>query len=66
MNSKTIISLTAISCVSGLSAYALFLNIDGVLFSVVVAAICGLAGYRLKESKLEEVFKKTKKTEPPQ
>lgn len=49
MNDKTIISLVAIICLTILEAVnmAVF-NIDGALFGLIIAGICGLAGYEIR------------------
>lgn len=43
-----IVPLTAILCVAGLLAYALYLGIDGALFGIGATIIGGLAGYESK------------------
>jgi len=46
---STKIVITAIVCLTLLEAVALWRGIDGVLFSLVVAGISGLGGFKLKE-----------------
>jgi hypothetical protein len=40
--------IVAIGCMTLLEGFALHKGIDGTLFSLVIAAIAGLAGYTLK------------------
>ena len=51
MNDKTIITITGIGSIVVLESIALFNGIDGALFGLVIAAISGLAGYKIKEIK---------------
>jgi hypothetical protein len=50
MEDKSKITMMAIGVLGALEAMAMVLGIDGMLFSAVVAAIAGLAGYELKAS----------------
>jgi len=44
---SNLIKAVAILSVTVLEAIALFKGIDGTLFSLVIAGICGLAGYHI-------------------
>jgi hypothetical protein len=50
MEDKSKITMMAIGVLGALEAMAIVFGIDGMLFSAVVAAIAGLAGYELKAS----------------
>lgn len=43
-----IVPIVAMLCIAGLEAYALYLNINGALLSVVFIALAGLGGYEAK------------------
>jgi len=45
--------VTAIICLTGLEALALFKGINGTLFTVIAAIIAGLAGYVVPNPKLK-------------
>jgi len=45
--------ITAILCIAGLEAYAMYLGINGKLFSLAIAAMAGLAGWALPQLKLK-------------
>jgi len=40
--------ITAIVCITGLEAYALYLKIDGATLALVIAVIAGLGGFEAK------------------
>lgn len=48
MKDETAISITAIGALTILECVALYLKIDGAILSLVVAAIAGIAGYKIK------------------
>jgi len=48
MNDNTKIVMMAIACLTALEAVALSQGINGSLFSLIVAAIAGLAGFQLR------------------
>ena len=48
MKDNTKIKITAIGSIALLEGLALYKGIDGVLFSMVIAVIAGLAGYQLR------------------
>lgn len=50
MKDKTIITLYAISVIGAIECYALYLSINGVVLTLVVAGLSGLGGYELNES----------------
>ena len=52
MKDQTIIVLCAMLMLAGLEAIALSQEINGVLFSAVVAVIAGLAGWTMPQLKL--------------
>jgi hypothetical protein len=43
-----VVSICAIVCISVLEAIALLEGLDGAIFSMVVAVIGGIAGYKIK------------------
>jgi len=45
---KTVLSVTAIFCISGLEGYAMYLGFNGTLFALALCIIAGIAGYKLK------------------
>ena len=49
---KTSIIITAIVCIAALEAYALYLGIDGILLTTVIAAIAALTGVIIPTPKL--------------
>lgn len=53
-----IVPIVAMLCIAGLEAYALYLDIDGALLSVVFIALAGLGGYEIKA--LRDRVKKVK------
>lgn len=57
MNSKVIITITSMILITGLAAYALYLRIDGVVLSLIIAALAGLGGYELRGAKIEKLLK---------
>jgi len=48
MEDRTAIVLMAIACLTALECFALYLGINGTLFTLIVAAIAGLAGFELR------------------
>ena len=48
MRDNTKIKITAIGSIALLETLALYKGIDGVLFSMVIAVIAGLAGYQIR------------------
>jgi len=48
MKDSTQIKIAAIGSIAFLESIALLKGIDGVLFSIVIAAISGLAGYQIR------------------
>jgi hypothetical protein len=50
MQDKTIIVLAAIGAITGLEAFALHSGIDGIVLTSVIAALAGLAGFKMKRS----------------
>jgi len=51
MNKDLLATITAIMAILILTAIALFQGINGAIFSVVIATIAGLAGFRLSKLK---------------
>ena len=45
---KTIITITAIVCITILEGYAIYNKIDGTILSLVVGAIAGLGGFLVR------------------
>ena len=45
---KTIITITAIVCITILEGYAIYNKIDGAVLSLVIGAIAGLGGFLIK------------------
>ncbi len=45
---KTKVLITGLICITLLEGFALYQGIDGILFSVVIAAIAGICGRQLK------------------
>ena len=48
MNDRSILALVAILSLTVLESVALACGHDGILFTVVVGAVCGLAGYEIR------------------
>ena len=48
---KTSVIITAIICLCILEIVALYMGIDGTLFTIVIAAIAGLAGWTIPQPK---------------
>jgi len=48
--SKLIITITSIICITLLEGLALYKNLDGQVFSLVIAALAGLGGYSFRQS----------------
>lgn len=57
---QLIIAMTAIICLTTIEIYALYQGIDGLLFTIVVAIIAGIAGFEAKP--LISAFKSRKKS----
>ena len=61
MNDKTAIKITAIGAIAFLEGIALLKGIDGVILSMVIATISGIAGYSIRDMigkiKHEEVIR---------
>jgi len=49
MKDHTVLTIFAMAMLTILELYALYKGIDGQIFSLVVAVIAGLAGYKIKE-----------------
>jgi len=45
--------ITALLCLTALEAIALYKGIDGTLFSLIIAAIAGIAGWTMPQLKLK-------------
>jgi len=48
---SSLVSLVAIICLTVIEIYAINHHIDGTLMTLVIAAISGLGGYKLSQSK---------------
>ena len=48
MKDRTAIVCMAIACLTVLECWALYLGINGTLFTLIIAAIAGLAGFELR------------------
>ena len=46
---NTIVLLTAISCLTLLEVVAMLKGVDGYLFSLIVVAIAGIAGFKMRD-----------------
>jgi len=43
------VAITAIVCIAGIEVFALHQGFDGALIALVLAAIAGIAGFKLKK-----------------
>jgi len=61
VSDKTAIKITAIGAIAFLESIALYKGIDGVILSMVIATISGIAGYSIRDMiakiKHEEVIR---------
>ena len=52
MMDKTMITITVVICIAILEAIALFNGINGTFFTMVIGAMCALAGVMLDKKKI--------------